>query len=85
MRTSVFKWKNLFVFAVVLCAIACLFFFSAFWTVDTEYYSMSLNGFMWIALIGTIGIFIWALPYVIGFIARVIRYCYRKVRYGYAW
>ena len=83
MKKMIFQWKSVLYVGIVLSAIACLFFFSAFFTVDTGYYSISLEGFKWMGVIGSTLCYIWAIPYVVGFITNVFSYFYRRLRYGY--
>ena len=72
-------WKSLLFVAIAVCVVSVMFFFSAFFTVDTAYYEVSKQGFAWLGSIGSCLCLVWAIPYVIKYIVDVFRY----FRYGY--
>jgi len=74
-----FNWKSIGIIGVILSTIACLFFFSAFFTTGTEYYEISRQGFAWLAVVGSVFCYTWAIPYGVRYVASVIKY----FRYGY--
>lgn len=79
MKKLIFQWNNILYTGIAISVIAYLFFFSAFFTVDTSYHSICLKCFMWTSSIGVGFCAIWVLPYTLGFISKIIRY----YRYGY--
>lgn len=69
-----FNWKSIIFVAVALCVLSALFFLSAFFTVDTAYYEVSKQGFVWLGTFGSCLCLIWAIPYVIKYIIEVFHY-----------
>ena len=89
MKEKFFQWNNVLYTGIALCVIAALIFFCGFFTANVAslqgYHRLVLNAFAWVGVIGSLLCYLWALPYVIGWIAKTVRYYVRRWRYGYGY
>ena len=86
---KVLNWKSVLYFGVSLMVIAALIFFCGFFTANMvalqPYHQLVLTSFAWVGTIGSLLCYLWALPYVAGWIAKTFLYYMRYLRYGYGY